>query len=609
MTPSKKTSEHGTQRANVTRIHERPNAQVLIIGGGINGIATFRDLALQGVDVVLVERNDYASGASAASSHMIHGGIRYLENGEFRLVRESVEERNGLLKIAPHYVKPLQTTMPIFSTFSGILNAPLRMLTHKQRSTKERGALLIQIGMTLYDSFSRDGGTVPKHVFRTRKAALRDMPSLNTGIKYTGTYYDASVHEPERLALDVLKDGLTAGSGENSAATARSANYVEAAGARDGGVLLRDVVSGTEFVFTADVVINASGPWTDLTNGFLGATSHYMGGTKGSHIVVDSPELLKATNGRELFFENNDGRIVLIYPLKGRVLIGTTDLEADMSKPAICTEEEVDYFFDLVKHVFPNITITREHIVYRYAGVRPLPKHDDLAAGFVSRDYRIVETEVASLPKSKVLSLVGGKWTTFRALSTHLSTEATTRLGVARTVDTVGMPIGGGKNFPTLPGDRAKWITDHLNGLERDQVDRLLTRYGTRAEAVIQTLLDQPSEPLASDPDFTAAEIAYFADHEDAVHLVDVVLRRTNLAFVGGVTIELLTELAGILQKSLGWSDEARDGEIAGTVEILSTFHGVEVGSRHAAEAPTPAAAPAEAESPVTAAASGSPQA
>jgi glycerol-3-phosphate dehydrogenase len=579
VTTSKKTSDI---RSNVQRIKERPTAQVLIVGGGINGIATFRDLALQGVDVILVERNDYASGASAASSHMIHGGIRYLENGEFRLVRESVEERNGLLKIAPHYVKPLQTTMPIFSTFSGLMNAPLRMLTHKQRSTKERGALLIEVGMTLYDSFSRDGGTVPKHKFRTRKAALRDMPALNKNLKYTGTYYDASVHEPERLALDVLKDGLAAGSGEGAAAKARSANYVEAVGAKDGGVLVRDVETGAEFVVTADVVINASGPWTDLTNKVFGAESQYMGGTKGSHIVVDSPELLKATNGRELFFENNDGRIVLIYPLKGRVLIGTTDLEADMSKPAICTEEEVDYFFDLVKHVFPAITITREHIVYRYSGVRPLPKHDDLAAGFVSRDYRIVETAVPELPKSKVLSLVGGKWTTFRALSTHLSTEATTRLGVPRTVDTAGMPIGGGKDFPTLPGDRAKWITDHRGGLERDQVDRLLSRYGTRAESVIQTLLDQPSEQLKSDPAFTTAEIAYFAENEDAVHLVDVLLRRTNIAFVGGVTLELLSELAAVLQTSLSWTDDQRDAEIENTIEILATYHGVTVGAQRA---------------------------
>ncbi len=225
VTQSKKTD----LRDNVARIHDRPSAQVLVIGGGINGIATFRDLALQGVDVVLVERADYGSGASAASSHMIHGGIRYLENGEFRLVRESVEERNGLIRIAPHYVKPLQTTMPIFSTFSGILNAPLRMLTHKQRSTKERGALLISVGMTLYDSFSRDGGSVPRHRFRIGKAAREDMPALNKDVKFTGTYYDASVHEPERLALDVLKDGLAAGD------HARSANYLEAVGVADGG--------------------------------------------------------------------------------------------------------------------------------------------------------------------------------------------------------------------------------------------------------------------------------------------------------------------------------------------------------------------------------------
>ncbi|MGY3261553.1 FAD-dependent oxidoreductase [Frigoribacterium sp. 2355] len=571
-------------RPNVQRIVDRPTAQVLVVGGGINGIATFRDLALQGVDVVLVERADYASGASAASSHMIHGGIRYLENGEFRLVRESVEERNGLLKIAPHYVKPLQTTMPIFSTFSGIMNAPLRMLTHKQRSTKERGALLIKVGMTMYDSFSRDGGSVPRHKFLGRKKALAEMPHLNKALKYTGTYYDASVHEPERLALDVLKDGLAAGD------DARSANYLEAVGTADGGVTLRDVVSGTEFTVKADVVINASGPWTDLTNKAFGAESQYMGGTKGSHIVVDSPELLEATNGREIFFENNDGRIVLIYPLKGRVLIGTTDLEADMAEPAVCTEEEVDYFFDLVKHVYPDIELTREHIVYRYSGVRPLPKHDDLAAGFVSRDYRIVETEVAELPGTAVLSLVGGKWTTFRALSAHLSTEATTKLGVKRTVDTTGMAIGGGKGFPTTEGARTTWVAAHADGLDRDQVDRLLTRYGTRASDVIEVLLDQPSQALETDSTLTTAEIAYFAEHEDAVHLADVVLRRTNLAFVGGVTIELLTEIADVMARSLGWTTEQRDDEIEQTLTTLRDSHGVEVHSQHVPAA-TPAAA------------------
>lgn len=572
VTQSKKTD----LRDNVARIHDRPSAQVLVIGGGINGIATFRDLALQGVDVVLVERADYGSGASAASSHMIHGGIRYLENGEFRLVRESVEERNGLIRIAPHYVKPLQTTMPIFSTFSGILNAPLRMLTHKQRSTKERGALLISVGMTLYDSFSRDGGSVPRHRFRIGKAAREDMPALNKDVKFTGTYYDASVHEPERLALDVLKDGLAAGD------HARSANYLEAVGVADGGVTLRDVISGAEFVVKADVVVNASGPWTDLTNEAMGGETKFMGGTKGSHIVVDNAELLEATKGREIFFENNDGRIVLIYPLKGRVLIGTTDIDADPSEPAVCTEEEVDYFFDLVKHVFPQIELNRDHIVYRYSGIRPLPRHEDTAPGFVSRDYRIVETEIAGLAGSKALSLVGGKWTTFRALSAHLSTEATTRLGVERSVDTTGMPIGGGKDFPSSSTARARWIATQAaraEGIGTEQVDRLLNRYGTRATSVIDVLSGQPSTPLATDPQLTRAEIAYFATHEDAVHLADVVLRRTNLAFVGGVTHEMLAEIADVLQDALGWTGEERDAEIQDTVDTLLTYHGVDVGA------------------------------
>ncbi|MEV7933344.1 glycerol-3-phosphate dehydrogenase/oxidase [Curtobacterium sp. NPDC089185] len=577
---SKKTQPRNT----VSALTERPTAQVLVVGGGINGIATFRDLALQGVDVVLVERGDYAGGASAASSHMIHGGIRYLENGEFRLVRESVQERNGLIRIAPHYVKPLQTTMPIFSTFSGIMNAPLRMLTHKQRSTKERGAMLIKIGMTIYDSFSRDGGSVPKHVFRTKKAALEDMPALNKDLKYTGTYYDASVHEPERLALDVLKDGLAAAQGTGSAATARAVNYVEAAGTRDGGVVLRDRETGEEFVFSAEVVVNASGPWTDLTNQAFGGETKYMGGTKGSHIVVQNDELLEATKGRELFFENNDGRIVLIYPLKGRVLIGTTDIDADPSKPVTTTEEEIDYFFGLVKHVFPQIEVTRDHIVYSYSGIRPLPRHEDTAPGFVSRDYRIVDTPIAGLPSTTVLSLVGGKWTTFRALAAHLSSDVTTKLGVARKVETTGMPIGGGKDFPTTDAQRALWIKSHRDGLDEQLVDGLLERYGTRAAEVVDVLTDGPVEALESDPSLTRAEVAYFAEHEQAVHLVDVVLRRTNLAFVGGVTVDLLDELADVMAGSLGWTTEERADEVQRTLDVLRESHGVVVPLHTAAQ-------------------------
>lgn len=567
-------------RESVSALRDTPRATVLVIGGGINGIGTFRELALNGVDVALVERGDYVSGASSASSHMIHGGIRYLENGEFRLVNEGVHERNGLLKIAPHYVKPLQTTIPIYSTFSGILAAPLRFLTHKSGAPQERGALLIKVGLTLYDFFSRDGGVVPRHQFRGRKRSLAELPQLDPKIKYTATYFDASVHEPERLALDVLHDALIGGK------KARAANYVEAVGADEKGVVLRDRESGEEFTFEADIVVNVSGPWTDFTNTALGTTTTFMGGTKGSHVVLDNPELVEACEGREMFFEHSDGRIVLIYPLKGRVMVGTTDIEADPTKPAVCTEEEIDYFFELVNHVFPSIPVDRSQIVFKFSGIRPLPRHDDEAPGFVSRDYRIEPSTLPGAGGATVLSLVGGKWTTFRALSEHLSNEVFKRIGVTRRVSTVKTPIGGGKGFPRTDASRAQWISQHRSGLSSARTGQLLERYGTRAQEVIEALADGHDEALDFDKDFTTGEIRYLAQRESVVHLIDLVMRRTNHAFTGGLSRELLDELAEHTGAVLGWDEATRASEVDATIAHLKEYNGVDVGGS-SVQAPT----------------------
>ncbi|HEV7948788.1 MAG TPA: glycerol-3-phosphate dehydrogenase/oxidase [Glaciihabitans sp.] len=569
MTPH--TKKNPQIRTDVASLMERPRARVLIIGGGINGLATFRDLALQGVDVVLVEKGDYVSGASSASSHMIHGGVRYLENGELRLVRESVQERNGLLKTAPHYVKPLKTTIPIFSTVSGVVAAPLRLLTHKQRSTKERGALLIKVGMVLYDSFSRDGGSVPRHQFLSRKASLTELPMLNPDIKYTATYFDASMHDPERLALDVLRDGQAAGE------HARSANYVEAVALSPEGVRVRDTETGTEFTITADVVVNTSGPWTDLTNAALGMPTEYMGGTKGSHIVLDHPALYEQLNGRELFFENNDGRIVLIYPLKGRVMIGTTDIDADVREPSITTEDEIDYFFDLVKHVFPAFTLDRSQIVFSFSGIRPLPKHDDEAPGFVSRDYRIEKSSIAARPGSTLLSLVGGKWTTFRALSEHLSNEVLEILGTPRAVSTVGLAIGGGKNFPQTEDALRVWLASNGDQIGTCRAEALLNRYGTRAAQVIEFISDNGDQMLESSEEYTKTEIEFLIQDESVVHLSDLLLRRTHLAFTGSITGPLLDELATVMAEQLGWDADKRNHEVAITRTLLLERHLVTV--------------------------------
>ncbi|RLP79876.1 glycerol-3-phosphate dehydrogenase/oxidase [Mycetocola lacteus] len=556
----------GTARTTVEAVRAEPRANVLIIGAGINGIATFRDLALQGVNVTLIERNDFCSGASAASSHMIHGGIRYLENGEFRLVQESVQERNSLIKIAPHYVKPLPTTVPIFSTFSGMVSAPMRFLTHKQGKPKERGAALIKMGLIMYDSFSRDGGSVPRHRFLGKKKTLAELPQLNQGLKYTATYFDASMHDPERLALDVMHDGLAAGD------HARAVNYVEAVGSTEAGAItLRDRVTGEEFDFTADVVVNTSGPWTDLTNGAFGTPTTYMGGTKGSHIVLENDELLAATGGREIFFEHNDGRIVLIYPLKGKVMVGTTDINADPREAAVCTEEEVDYFFDLVKHVFPKISVDRSQIIYRFSGIRPLPGHGDTQPGFVSRDYRIVETAVGKTP---LLSLVGGKWTTFRALAEHLSGDVLKVLGVERKVSTAGMAIGGGKDYPRDDAARARWVSANRGLVSDKRADALLERYGTRAAALIAQL-PADEHMLATAPDYSAEELTILATEERVVTLLDVIQRRTSLAFTGRSSHAVLVEVAEAIASSLGWDTEATEREIARAAEYLSWAHGI----------------------------------
>jgi len=561
------TTRHARRDSELASVRDAGRTTVLIIGAGINGISLFRDLALQGVDAVIVDRGDFAGGASSASSHMIHGGIRYLENGEFRLVRESVRERNGLLHIAPHYVKPLETTIPIYSTFSGILSAPLRFLTHRSGRPQERGALLIKAGLTLYDTFSRDGGAVPRHRFLGRTSSLAELPHLDPKIKYTATYYDASMHDPERLALDVLQDGRSANAGSFAL------NYVEAVGRDGDAVTLRDRETAEEFTVRAEVIVNTSGPWTDLTNDALGEPSRFMGGTKGSHIVLDHPELLAATQGREIFFEHSDGRIVLIYPLKGKVLVGTTDIEADPREPARCTEEEVDYFFDLIRHVFPTIEVDREQIVYRFSGIRPLPRHEETAPGFVSRDYRIELDDTQAAP---LLSLVGGKWTTFRALGEHLADRTLALLGRTRSVSTEGLPIGGGHGFPRTTRARAAWTRANLPGADAARGDQLLTRYGTRAAQVWQHIEQEPDHPLAAGA-LSVRELEWMVENEMIVRLADVVLRRTSIAFTGDVTGNLLIELADALAPLMGWDADRRDAEVEAAVQILNEAHGLSI--------------------------------
>src|SRR5262245_23016223 len=286
-------------------LKKNPEVSVLIVGGGINGIGTFRDLALNGVDVLLVERGDFCSGTSSASSHMAHGGIRYLENGEFRLVREAVEERNRMLQNAPHIVKPLPTTIPIFRRFSGLLNAPLKFFGILDKPS-ERGSLVIKLGLMLYDAYTgaQDGKrAVPRHKFHSRKRSLQLWNQLSPKIVNTAVYYDGAILRPERLAIELLLDA------EAESPDARALNYMSMVGGQEDTIILRDELTDETYDVRPKLVINAAGPWIDLTNRKLGMSTHFIGGTKGSNIVVTHDEHRLGIVDLEFFIVSDDGTI------------------------------------------------------------------------------------------------------------------------------------------------------------------------------------------------------------------------------------------------------------------------------------------------------------
>lgn len=557
----------------LSSLTSNPNVDVLIVGGGINGIGTFRDLALQGVNVLLVERGDFCSGASAASSHMAHGGIRYLENGEFRLVREAVQERNRMLRNAPHLVKPLPTAIPIFKRFSGLLNTPLKFLGLLERPA-ERGALVIKIGLMLYDAYTGKERTVPHHCFYNRAESLRKWPALNPCILYTATYYDGAILSPERYAIELLLDA------ESEGEHARALNYASLISGKGSAVFLRDELSGREYEVRPRLLINAAGPWIDFTNRSLGITTRFIGGTKGSHLILNHPELRQAIGEYEFFFENDDGRIVLIFPFLDKVLIGTSDIPIEDPDQATCTEEEVDYFLHMIHRVFPGLQVGREHVVFRFSGVRPLAYTRARNAGQITRDHHIqvISGEWSGL-KFPVYSLVGGKWTSYRAFSEQVTDKALHFLGRPRRKSTRDLPIGGGKGYPRTQQEHQQCLArlNAWSGLSEETLQRLCERYGMRAENLILFIGNEQDHPLHTLPDYTQREIAFLLQHEKVIHLDDLVLRRTSLAILGRLTRPALEELATLAAKALNWDETRRQAEIERTLDILRQKHQVEL--------------------------------
>lgn len=522
---------------------QRRTYDLIVIGGGINGAATARDAALRGLSVLLLEKNDFAGGTTSWSSRLVHGGLRYLEYFEFNLVRESLREREVLLRSAPHLVKPIQMTIPIYGIGS--------------RSYWE-----IQAGMILYDILSYDK-TLPNHRM-LGAAKLRQLFRVVDAEDARGAaqYYDGQVEYAERLCLEILLDAQSAGADVLNYATVTA---LQREGDRLTAITIHDQIAQQDFTVTLPshgVVVNTSGPWVDRVLG-LGQRSgkadpvgrdRKMGGTKGSHIIVDRfPGALDSA----LYVEaKSDGRPYFILPWCGQYLIGTTDLKytGDLDR-AKADDDEVDYLIAETNRVLPTARLTREHVRFTYCGVRPLPYSEGKKAGSITRAHILFDHTQEGV--GNLVSLIGGKLTTHRQVGEEMTDWAFQKIGkAAPPCPTLKRPLPG----CIWPDDERITAAYNLyqTRVGTDTLDYLFSIYGARAIALLALTDETPdlTRPLVEGRPHIRAEVVFAVRHEMAHTLLDITRRRTILAMQENYGFDVLPPILETLQMYCGWDAE-----------------------------------------------------
>lgn len=530
---------------DLTQIQQR-EYDVIIIGGGINGAGVARDAAMRGLKTILVEQHDFASGSSSWSSRLIHGGLRYLEYFEFPLVRESLKEREILLRIAPHLVAPLQLTIPIYGD-------------------RSRPYSQIWAGMVLYDLLSYDK-TLPKHRMLPLEKFKQQFPSLETANLVGGAqYYDAQVALAERLCLENIISAQDAG--------AIALNYLEVMelpiqNDRITGVVCQDKLTGKKITIAASqdaVIINTAGPWIDQVcqRGSRGGQPsligdcHKNGGTKGSHIVVDNFPGAPATT---LYVEaKSDGRPFFIIPWLGKYLIGTTDLvyQGDL-KQIKASNDEIDYLLQETNSVIPTANLSRDDIQFTYAGVRPLPNSQGQKPGSITRKHIIFDHRPEGV--ANLFSLIGGKLTTYRQVGEEmvdLILKRMKRSPIPCQTDFLPLP---GCIFPDDPRIQ-QTIEEYESTLAVATIYYLFSVYGAKAIEVLALSKENPALREALSPNLPdiKAQIVYAVNHESAHTLVDILRRRTTLAMNGDYGLDLLPVVTETLEQYCGWTLKKSD--------------------------------------------------
>ena len=525
-----------------------PDCDLLVVGGGVNGCGIARDASGRGLSVTLVEKGDLAQGTSSASTKLFHGGLRYLEYFEFRLVRESLIERERLLAAMPHISWPMRFVLPYHPAMRFESQTPTsRLLAAVMPWMKgRRPAWLIRLGLFLYDHL---GGR--KILPPTRTLDLRRAPEgapLDDRFETAFEYSDCWV-EDSRLVV------LNARDAEARGARIRTRTELVSAEARGGlwHAVLRDVETGRAEGVTARFLVNAAGPWVaDVIAGRMRRnTVERVRLVRGSHIVTRK----LYDHDKAYFFQGTDGRIIFAIPYEGDfTLIGTTDTEhADPSEPAICTEAERDYLLDFASTYLAE-PVTADDIVWTYSGVRPL--HDDGAqsASAATRDYVLSVDTGAAAP---ALNVFGGKITTYRRLAEGALEKIGAHLPLARGDWTAGVALPGG-DFEVHGADRlaAALRADYPFLTERWAL-RLVRAYGTEARDVLGDAATRADLGRDFGATLTEREVRWLTEREFARTADDVLWRRTKLG------LRLSAEEAGAL-------DSFMDGQGGGNARAAA---------------------------------------
>jgi glycerol-3-phosphate dehydrogenase len=543
---------------------ERQAFDVIVVGAGINGAGVARDAAMRGLRVLLLDKGDISSGTTQWATRLIHGGLRYLEYYEFALVRESLRDREALLHVAQHLVRPLGFLVPVYDRSS-------------------RGPLMIRLGMNVYDVLSYDR-SMDRHKMLSRKKVQDREPGLNPeGLKAAAFYYDAQVEYAERVAVE------NAISARNYGATIITYANVDHLILENGdvkGVGFTDVFGGERYTVRAPVTVNVAGPWVDEVladiegHGTEENDERFMGGTKGSHLVVDP--FPGAPEGEALYVEaRKDGRPYFIVPWNGRYLIGTTDIRYEEDLDYVkASEEEIEYLLDETNYVIPGARLSREDVLFTYAGVRPLPHKPESETGGVTRSHvvfdhargksaaggKITRSDVDLPQVGGLLSIIGGKLTTYLNLS-------------RQAVDTVykkldrKAPRSTSRKVP-LPGSETSDFGAFAAGFKSASTipevlsERLLKLYGVRAAEVLRVGEDDPElltplSPIVSvETALIGAEVIWALREEMAETLADVLLRRTMAGYGPRVGLDVAEAAAEVAVKHLGWEQERAEREV-----------------------------------------------